>query len=89
MGNQNRKATKEELTHVRRAIREAFPELEAVFGGHGNYGGHRTPRDHTISFRLRDSNGKFRSNVVWLMPECLGALTAADIQLLVGRANGK
>lgn len=89
MGNQNRKATKDELTHVRRVIREAFPECDAVFGSHGDYGGHRAPRDHTISFRLRDSNGKFRSNVVWLMPECLRTLTAADIEGLVSHANGK
>ena len=39
MGNQNRKATKAEMEHVRNVIREAFPELEPVFGGHGNYGG--------------------------------------------------
>jgi hypothetical protein len=89
MGNQNRKATKEALTHVRHVIREAFPRLEAVFGGHGDYRGHRAPRDHTISFRLRDSNGKFRSNVVWLMPDQLGAITAADIQSLVNYVNGK
>ena len=28
MGNQNRKATKEELAHAHRTIREAFPDLE-------------------------------------------------------------
>ena len=89
MGNQNRKATKEELAHARRMIREAFPDLEPVFGSHGDYGGHRAPRDHSISFRLRDEGGKFRSNVIWLMPEWLGTLTVADIESLVGRANGQ
>jgi hypothetical protein len=77
------------MERVRNVIREAYPELEAVFGGHGNYGGHRAPRDHTISFRLKDSNGKFCSNVVWLMPQSLGTLTAADIEVLVSHANGK
>jgi hypothetical protein len=59
MGNQNRKATKAEMERARRVIREAFPDLEPVFGSHGDYGGHRAPRDHTISFRLRDERGNF------------------------------
>ena len=89
MGNQNRKATKDEMAHARRVIREAFPELEPVFGSHSDYGGYRAPRDHTISFRLRDQHGKFRSNVVWLQPDWLGTLTVTDVESLVGRANGK
>ena len=54
MGSVNRKATKSEMAHAYRVIKEAFPEYEPVFGGHSAYGGHRAPRDHTISFRLRD-----------------------------------
>lgn len=89
MGNQNRKATREEMAHARRVIREAFPGMEPVFGGHGDYGGQRAPRDHTISFRLRDERGKFRSNVVWVDSDWLGAMTVADVESLVGRANGQ
>ena len=89
MGNQNRKATKAEMAHVRRVIREAYPDLEPVFGCHGDYGGHRAPRDHTISFRLRDQQGKYRSNVVWLMPNWLRLLTADDIRVRVAESNGK
>jgi len=89
MGNQNRKATKEEMAHARRVICQAFPDLEPVFGSHGDYGGHRAPRDYTISFRLRDEHGKFRSNIIWLRPEWLASLTVGDIEYLVGRANGK
>lgn len=89
MGNVNRKATKGEMERARKVIRAAFPELEPVFGGHGDYGGHRAPRDHTISFRLRDDRGQFRSNVIWLMPDQLRSLTIEGIQALVGRANGK
>ena len=89
MGNQNRKATKDEMDHVRRVIAEAYPELEAVFGGHSAYGGHRAPRDHTISFRLRDRLGKLHSNVVWLMPGCLATLTAEDIRVRVAQSQGK
>lgn len=88
MGNQNRKATKEEMAHARIVIRQAFPDLVPVFGAHGDYGGHRAPRDHTLAFRLQDERGKFRSNVVWVMPDALMALTVADVQALVARANG-
>jgi hypothetical protein len=89
MGNQNRKASKEELSHAKRTIKEAFPELSPVFGSHGDYGGHRAPRDHTIAFRLQDIRGKFCSNVVWVMPEELISLTVADVKKLVARSNGK
>jgi hypothetical protein len=89
MGNQNRKAAKEETAHARRVIKEAFPNWVPVFGSHGDYGGHRTPRDHTISFRLRDGHGKFCSNVVWIMPDSLRLLTVANVQAMVARANGK
>ena len=89
MGNQNRKATEDELAHARSIIREAFPDMVPVFGAHSDYGGHRAPRDHTIAFRLRDERGQFRSNVIWLMPDALGTLTAADVQALVARSNGK
>lgn len=89
MGNQNRKATRAEMARARRVIRQAFPDCEPVFGGHGDYGGHRAPRDHTISFRLRDERGRFRSNVVWLLPDQLGSLTVDEVQTLVRRSNGK
>jgi len=65
MGSQNRKATKEEMAHAQRVIREAFPEFVPVFAAHSDCGGHRAPRDHTIAFRLQDERGKFRSNVIY------------------------
>ena len=89
LGNQNRKATKSEKGRIRRVIHEAYPELTPIFGGHGAYGGHRAPRDHTISFRLRDEHGQFCSNVVWLMPDQLRELTAPNIRYLVARSNGR
>jgi hypothetical protein len=89
MASQNRKATKEEMAHVRQVIADAFPEYVAVFGGHSSYGGHRAPRDHTISFRLRDQRGKYHSNVIWLMPDWLSSLTAENIRSLVNQANGR
>ncbi len=89
MGNKNRKATKDEMAHAYEVISQAFPEYDVVFGAHGDYGGHRAPRDHTISFRLRDERGKYRSNVVWLMPCSLAGLTPGRVRALVARSNGK
>jgi hypothetical protein len=89
MPHQNRKATADEMEYVRQIIAEAFPEYDAVFGGHSSYGGHRAPRDHTISFRLRDQHGTYHSNVVWLSPEWLSSLTPGNIRWLVNQANGK
>jgi hypothetical protein len=89
MGSVNRKAEKNEMAHARRVIKEAFPEFEPVFGGHNAYGGHRAPRDHTISFRLRDQWGNYHSNVVWILPQYLASLTVDDVRALVGQANGK
>lgn len=88
MGNVNRKATKQEMEHATEVIREAFPDCEPVFGGHSAYGGRRAPRDHTISFRLRDQLGQFRSNVVWMAPEYLSLLTVEAVRYLVASSNG-
>ena len=76
------------------ALHAAFRPHETVrtgkhSNGHGDYGGHRAPRDHTISFRLQDARGKYRTNVVWLMPDWLRSLTVEDVRALVAEANGK
>jgi hypothetical protein len=84
----NRKATKEEMRRATQVIKSAFPHYDVVWGGHGDYGGHRAPRDHTISFRLRDRRGKYHSNVIWLMPDWLDALTSAQVKSMVERGNG-
>jgi hypothetical protein len=88
MGNVNRKATSDEMAHAIQVIRDAFPEYEPVFGRHSSYGGHRAPRDHTISFRLRDQWGKYHSNVIWILPQQLASLTVGDVQKLVANRNG-
>ena len=89
MGNKNRKVTKTEKAKAARVIKEAYPEYEVVFGAHGEYGGHRAPRDHTVAFRLRDKEGKFRSNVIWLKPDEFSKLTVALVARLVERSNGR
>lgn len=50
----NRKATRDEMASATQVIQEAYPEYEVVWGSHGDYGGGRAPRDHTLAFRLRD-----------------------------------
>ena len=64
----NPKATPEAMDYATQVIQEAFPEYEVVWGSHGDYGGHRAPRDHTRAFRLRDRWGKYHSNVIWVAP---------------------
>lgn len=88
MASVNRKAGGDEMSHATEMIRAAFPDYEPVFGGHSAYGGHRAPRDHTLSFRLRDKCGKYHSNVVWILPEHLALLTVANVRKLVANANG-
>ena len=88
MGSVNRKATADEMAHAMQIIREAFPEFEPVFGGHSSYGGSLAPRDHTISFRLRDQRGKYHSNVIWILPQYLASLTVANVRAMVAHGNG-
>jgi hypothetical protein len=83
VGNKNRKATKAEMAHAREVIAAAFPDCTPIFAGHGAYGGHRAPRDHTLSFRLVDSKGRSCSNVVWLMPDDLATLSVAAVRARV------
>lgn len=89
MSNRNREATEAEMARAVKAIRATYPDCEPVFGGHGDYGGHRAPRDHTVSCRLRDKQGKFRSNVIWVIPDDLATLAAAQVRDMVDHANGR
>lgn len=70
----NRRAAKDEMAHATAVIQEAYPNYDVVWGSHGDFGGHRAPRDHTLAFRLRDRLGKYRSNVIWSHPSRCRAL---------------
>lgn len=83
----NRKATRKEMALATQVIREAFPEYEVAWGSHGDYGGHRAPRDHTLAFRLRDQRGKYHSNVIWVSPEWLDSITVEWVRKMVGRGT--
>ncbi len=88
MGNVNRKITPQEVKHLRTMVGRAFPDGQLVMGGHGDYGGHRAPRDHTISFRIRGTDGRYCSNVVWIHPDQILSLSPQSILALVQRSNG-
>ena len=77
------------IQHLRRVAREAYPKLSVQFCSHGDLGGHRAPRDHTLAFRLVDARGRFHSNVVWVMPQTLTNWTAEDVRRAVDESNGK
>ncbi|HRX84960.1 MAG TPA: hypothetical protein P5572_08075 [Phycisphaerae bacterium] len=85
----NPKPSKEGLQHLESVAREAFPQYTLRFCSHGDLGGHRAPRDHTLAFRLIDARGKFRSNVIWVMPQSLRSWTADRVRRAVDESNGK
>ena len=85
----NPKPDKDALQHLRYVAREAFLRHSVRFCSHGDLGGHRAPRDHTLAFRLVDAQGKFRSNVIWVMPQALKTWTVDDVRRAVDRSNGK
>lgn len=87
MGSVNRKATGDEMARATQTIQEAFPEYEVVWGSHGDYGGGKAPRDHTLSFRLRDHWGKYHSNVIWVAPEWLSSISVAWVRKMVKRGT--
>jgi len=85
----NRKATEQEMSHATQVIQEAFPEYDVVWCSHGDFGGHRAPRDHTLAFRLRDRWGKYHSNVIWIAPECLAGITVEWVKKMVSRGTSR
>jgi hypothetical protein len=79
----NRKASSDEMSHATQVIQRAYPEYEVVWGSHGDFGGGRAPRDHTLAFRLRDQWGKYHSNVIWVSPELLSTITPDWVRKMI------
>jgi hypothetical protein len=75
------------MAYATQTIQEAFPEYDVVWGGHGDYGGGRAPRVHTLSFRLRDHWGKYHSNVIWVNPAGLSSITVEWVRKMVQRGT--
>lgn len=87
MGSANRKATGGEMAYAARVIQEAFPAHEVVWGSRGDHGGGRAPRDHSLSFRLRDQWGNYHSNVIWVSPAGLSGITVVWVRKVVKRGT--
>jgi hypothetical protein len=87
VGSVNWKVTDDEMDYATQVIHEAFPEYEVVWGSHGDYGGGRAPRDHTLSFRLRDRWAKYHSNVIWVNPAGLSGITVEWVRKVVKRGT--
>jgi hypothetical protein len=79
----SRKATNEAMAYATQVIQDAYPEYEVVWGSHGDYSGGRAPRDHLLSFRLRDRWGKYHSNIIWVAPERLSEINLAWVKKMV------
>ena len=75
-------------SHLRAIAKEAFPKCQIEFCSHSDWGGQRAPRDHTLGFRLKDSRGKYKSNVVWVFPQSLSNWTKQEVLDAVAKANG-
>jgi hypothetical protein len=45
------------------------------------------PRDHTLAFRLRDRWGRYHSNVIWVLPQCLSSITVEWVKKIVKRGT--
>jgi hypothetical protein len=83
----NRKPRSDEIAYATQVIGETYPHYDVVWGSHGDFGGHRAPRDHTLAFRLRDQWGKYHSNPIWVPPEWLCNMTAEWVKTMVARGS--
>lgn len=84
-----KKATKNK-DKIRRAINaivaEVYPGCAAVFCGHAQTS--RMGRSNvTFGFRIRDENGKYRSNLIWVNPEYAGSWDARWVIVAVKKSN--
>lgn len=79
----NRKPERDEIAFATQVIQDAYTEYDVVWGSHGDYGGGRAPRDHTLGFRLRDRMGKYHSNFIWIAPESLSSINVAWVKKMV------
>lgn len=92
MGRSNkRKKAKGNKDNIRRVISaivaETYPGCVAVFSGHAQTS--RLGRSSvSFGFRIRDENGKYRSNIVWVDPEYTGDWNATWVIEAVKMSNG-
>lgn len=66
-------------------VRTAFPGCTAEFCGQR---GAAAKVARTLGFRVRDTSGKYRSNIVWLNPDFDGEVTLEWVRSAVEASNG-
>ena len=71
---------------VAAAVAEAFPGCTADFCG-GVERSRMATLGVTLGFRVRDSRGKHRSNIIWLNAEYDGEVSAAWVARAVKESN--
>lgn len=69
------------------AVAEAFPDCAAESCG-GVERSRMASRGPTLGFRLKDDEGKYRSNIIWFDPTYEGQVNAAWVASVVKRSNG-
>jgi hypothetical protein len=72
---------------ISRAVAEAFPDFTAEFCGDVERSRMAT-RGQTLGFRLKDSRGRYRSNIIWLNASYDGSVSAAWVADAVKQSNG-
>ena len=68
------------------AVTRAFPGCTAEFGG-GVERSRMAKLGPTLGFRIKDENGKYRSNIIWFDPTYEGEVNASWVQQVVERSN--
>ena len=71
---------------VAAAVTEAFPGCIAEFNG-GVAKSRMATRGPTLGFRVKDGQGKYRSNLIWVDPTYEGEVNGAWIAWAVKKSN--
>lgn len=87
---------KQKTRDVRRALRaaianavaEAFPGCRAEFSGGVERSRMAKLGDRTLRFRVKDSRGKYRSNIIWVNPTYEGTVSASWVAQAIEQSNG-
>jgi hypothetical protein len=70
------------------AVAEVFPGCEADFCG-GVERSRMAVLGVTLGFRVREADGKYRSNIIWLNPRYTGLVSAEWVERAVAKSNGR
>jgi hypothetical protein len=70
---------------VARHVANAFPGCAAVFIGQQS---NAALKGRTFGFRVRDLQGKYRSNIIWVDSGSEGEINEAWVEAAVRQSNG-